>query len=166
MLLLGAPPEAVRAPPRAPLESKSISDGDDDGDGSAAAAASDDDDATDNPAGVTQRLSPPRSASPTSAPTWTENRRATSCTRSSRDETRSATRSRSTPTPRTFSPRARTPSASPRSAAGVSWSPRRAASRRDRRRPRGFHVQVLGAPTSSIHEDPVTGSGVCGLGPY
>ena len=56
MLLLGAPPEAVRAPPRAPLESKSKSDGDDDGSGSAAAAASDDDDdddATNNPAGVT-----------------------------------------------------------------------------------------------------------------
>lgn len=55
-LLLGAPPEAVRAPPRAPLESKSKSDGDDDGSRSAAAAASDDDDdddATNNPAGVT-----------------------------------------------------------------------------------------------------------------
>lgn len=47
MLLLGAPPEAVRATPRAPLQS----DDEDDGDGSA--ASDDEDDAPDNPAGVT-----------------------------------------------------------------------------------------------------------------
>ena len=44
MLLLGAPPEAVRAPPRAPLGSNLTSDDDDD---------DDDDDAPNNPAGVT-----------------------------------------------------------------------------------------------------------------